>query len=298
PPNMVSIKCSGIFFFSSRRRHTRFSRDGVQTCALPISVAMHVAVIGHEPLVRRQARAKGEVGLDACARRVDAERREQRRDALRMILDRRAQGLEALTGRGAPSRALERASELRPPPVELAERGLEPRAPFAERGRRLGEQPRDRSDVREVDLAARAAIAVRGLVERRAVAARAREERGQLRCRHAGESVAESGDTLGYSRFVCKRNARRRAGKGGLMPNSSPAAAAKRYAIVPSTIFSNAMSRSRLAAPPSELPKISAKRFCSLMSSTQLSTSISKIKLTLFAPLERYRTTAQHGGTE
>src|SRR5690606_40555182 len=26
-----------IFFFSSRRRHTRFSRDGVQTCALPIS---------------------------------------------------------------------------------------------------------------------------------------------------------------------------------------------------------------------------------------------------------------------
>src|SRR5690606_7121999 len=24
-------------FFSSRRRHTRFSRDGVQTCALPIS---------------------------------------------------------------------------------------------------------------------------------------------------------------------------------------------------------------------------------------------------------------------
>src|SRR5690606_40795221 len=25
------------FFFSSRRRHTRFSRAGVQTCALPIS---------------------------------------------------------------------------------------------------------------------------------------------------------------------------------------------------------------------------------------------------------------------
>src|SRR5207302_5535556 len=26
-----------IFFFSSRRRHTRFSRDWIQTCALPIS---------------------------------------------------------------------------------------------------------------------------------------------------------------------------------------------------------------------------------------------------------------------
>src|SRR2546422_4414630 len=26
------------FFFSSRRRHTRCSRDGVQTCALPISI--------------------------------------------------------------------------------------------------------------------------------------------------------------------------------------------------------------------------------------------------------------------
>src|SRR5438552_5243326 len=28
------------FFFSSRRRHTRFSRTGVQTCALPISTVM------------------------------------------------------------------------------------------------------------------------------------------------------------------------------------------------------------------------------------------------------------------
>src|SRR5690606_39355597 len=27
-----------FFFFSSRRRHTRFSRDWSQTCALPISV--------------------------------------------------------------------------------------------------------------------------------------------------------------------------------------------------------------------------------------------------------------------
>src|SRR6185295_11873482 len=28
-----------FFFFSSRRRHTRYWRDGVQTCALPISLA-------------------------------------------------------------------------------------------------------------------------------------------------------------------------------------------------------------------------------------------------------------------
>src|SRR5438067_3054814 len=31
-------KAFDYFFFSSRRRHTRFSRTGVQTCALPISV--------------------------------------------------------------------------------------------------------------------------------------------------------------------------------------------------------------------------------------------------------------------
>src|SRR6266700_4436018 len=35
---------ASAFFFSSRRRHTRFHVTGVQTCALPISVA--AAVIG------------------------------------------------------------------------------------------------------------------------------------------------------------------------------------------------------------------------------------------------------------
>src|SRR5690554_3253406 len=30
--------CWFFFFFSSRRRHTRCGRDGVQTCALPISI--------------------------------------------------------------------------------------------------------------------------------------------------------------------------------------------------------------------------------------------------------------------
>src|SRR2546428_6321566 len=47
-----------FFFFSSRRRHTRSDRDGVQTCALPISRLLHV---GHqlleviEPLRHRAA---------------------------------------------------------------------------------------------------------------------------------------------------------------------------------------------------------------------------------------------------
>src|SRR5207253_8320470 len=34
------ISCS--FFFSSRRRHTRWPRDGVQTCALPIYASLRV----------------------------------------------------------------------------------------------------------------------------------------------------------------------------------------------------------------------------------------------------------------
>src|SRR5690606_40696711 len=33
------FKLFHIFFFSSRRRHTRFSRDWIQTCALPIYIA-------------------------------------------------------------------------------------------------------------------------------------------------------------------------------------------------------------------------------------------------------------------
>src|SRR2546422_7089760 len=42
--------CVLVFFFSSRRRHTRCSRDGVQTCALPIWGDRTVAQV--EPLVR------------------------------------------------------------------------------------------------------------------------------------------------------------------------------------------------------------------------------------------------------
>ena len=36
-----------VFFFSSRRRHTRsFHMTGVQTCALPISFVVSVACLG------------------------------------------------------------------------------------------------------------------------------------------------------------------------------------------------------------------------------------------------------------
>src|SRR5690606_39991931 len=37
---------SVCFFFSSRRRHTRFHVTGVQTCALPISAVPAVAAVG------------------------------------------------------------------------------------------------------------------------------------------------------------------------------------------------------------------------------------------------------------
>src|SRR5689334_23479570 len=39
-----------IFFFSSRRRHTRCSRTGVQTCALPIFDREQTAERGYEPI--------------------------------------------------------------------------------------------------------------------------------------------------------------------------------------------------------------------------------------------------------
>src|SRR2546422_850797 len=39
-----------VFFFSSRRRHTRCSRDGVQTCALPICLRYNKAHRGREAL--------------------------------------------------------------------------------------------------------------------------------------------------------------------------------------------------------------------------------------------------------
>src|SRR5438105_9116131 len=50
-----------MFFFSSRRRHTRSTRDGVQTCALPISLG-----------VDREADDLRRVDLEERRRRLDA----------------------------------------------------------------------------------------------------------------------------------------------------------------------------------------------------------------------------------
>src|SRR5947209_15384459 len=47
-----------FFFFSSRRRHTRYWRDGVQTCALPISNA------GGEVLLHLRRRERAVVDGD------------------------------------------------------------------------------------------------------------------------------------------------------------------------------------------------------------------------------------------
>src|SRR2546423_3060885 len=38
--NDLRLILAFVFFFSSRRRHTRCSRTGVQTCALPISLTV------------------------------------------------------------------------------------------------------------------------------------------------------------------------------------------------------------------------------------------------------------------
>src|SRR5690554_8076992 len=46
-----------VFFFSSRRRHTRCGRDGVQTCALPISLLSRADLLS----------AVGRPLADACA---------------------------------------------------------------------------------------------------------------------------------------------------------------------------------------------------------------------------------------
>src|SRR3546814_3413595 len=45
--------CVFVFFFSSRRRHTRCALvTGVQTCALPISIVISIMLGGGGPIVR------------------------------------------------------------------------------------------------------------------------------------------------------------------------------------------------------------------------------------------------------
>src|SRR3712207_8940047 len=53
----MSCLVVAFFFFSSRRRHTRYWRDGVQTCALPIFVEVSGRLVGHENRRVRHDRA-------------------------------------------------------------------------------------------------------------------------------------------------------------------------------------------------------------------------------------------------
>src|SRR3546814_5215539 len=54
----LGSECEFCFFFSSRRRHTRCALvTGVQTCALPILVAMHARAA--TSLIDRNAVSKG-----------------------------------------------------------------------------------------------------------------------------------------------------------------------------------------------------------------------------------------------
>src|SRR5207253_7299617 len=72
---------SGYFFFSSRRRHTRSKRTGVQTCALPISLPPVPAADGAGTglLAARHAAVR-----PLAARRLgDAERLSLHRQAVR-----------------------------------------------------------------------------------------------------------------------------------------------------------------------------------------------------------------------
>src|SRR5690606_32083695 len=101
-------------------------------------------------------------------------------------------------GRRAGAGPRERGAELGALPLELPEREVQPSAPFAERSLRLREQPRDAGDPRKLDAAPGAAQAVRRLVERRAVAARARERSGS---RHGQPASTERA-------LLCARNAR------------------------------------------------------------------------------------------
>src|SRR5690606_21795972 len=145
-------------------------------------------VVGQEALVRRRARPEREIRLDARGELRDVERREQVREPLRVIRRRVAKQREPPACRVAQAAPLQRLVELGASALELTQREVEPPPPFAERGLRLGEKPRDAADAREIDAAAGAAVTVLGLVER-SVAAGAGERDGS---RHAGTLGAEA----------------------------------------------------------------------------------------------------------
>src|SRR3546814_8329597 len=89
-----------VFFFSSRRRHTRCALvTGVQTCALPISELRHREVVDHVACGHQDA----DVGVDRQDQRVV--RRQQTRLARLQVGFRHDEGIE---GEVAVVRVLER----------------------------------------------------------------------------------------------------------------------------------------------------------------------------------------------
>src|SRR5690606_40153179 len=85
---VLAFFATSLFFFSSRRRHTRFSLTGVQTCALPISVGQPFQIglglglhqlqpaaceaLQRLPLARCLTDEEpGEIGRASCRERVE-----------------------------------------------------------------------------------------------------------------------------------------------------------------------------------------------------------------------------------
>src|SRR3546814_9560168 len=70
----MSFSCFFLFFFSSRRRHTRCALvTGVQTCALPISIVGTVPAIKPAAALS-QSRVIGVLGTDATVRQPYVDR--------------------------------------------------------------------------------------------------------------------------------------------------------------------------------------------------------------------------------
>src|SRR3546814_17898519 len=68
-----------VFFFSSRRRHTRCALvTGVQTCALPISRYARLGRVKVDRLIRDEGGAEGVEGAREAAGEERRHRREQR----------------------------------------------------------------------------------------------------------------------------------------------------------------------------------------------------------------------------
>src|SRR3989475_7351955 len=62
------------FFFSSRRRHTRFDCDWSSECALPISSCAYHAPARYDDLLRVQTRIEGATGVRiAFVYRIESE---------------------------------------------------------------------------------------------------------------------------------------------------------------------------------------------------------------------------------